>query len=124
MKLGCENISALAGRVGVGDSRDQKGFRENLQIPHLINGGRFVEIPSCEIRVFALRDKGPYRPSYAVASHSAIFYWNPCNMMLLMIFVSLDKQVTDFGRGFIKRVMNTNTYNMPFNSALRNNTDA
>jgi hypothetical protein len=46
MKLGCENIrtfSALAGRVGVGDSRDQKGFRENLQIPHLINGGRFVE---------------------------------------------------------------------------------
>jgi hypothetical protein len=45
-------------------------------------------------------------------------------MMLLMIFVSLDKQVTDFGRGFIKRVMNNNTYNMPFNSALRNNADA
>jgi hypothetical protein len=118
-------FSALAGRVGVGDSRDQKGFRENLQVPHLINGGRFVEIRVVKyVRVFALRDKGPYRPSYAVASHSAIFYWNPCNMMLLMISFLWTNRVSDFGRGFIKRVMNTNTYNMPFNSALRNNTDA
>jgi hypothetical protein len=47
------------------------------------------------------------------ASHSAIFYWNPCNVMLPMLFVSLDEtKLLTPGGGFIERVMNTNTYNM------------